>query len=233
MSNIFRVKKRNQNISFFSDDDLISNFVKNSFPSWEKETFDIFDKYLDPNKQFLDIGGWIGTTCIYASRLSSEVVCIEADNVALDMLNKNIKLNECENIKVVPNAIFNEKTNILFGPSTNNINHSRLNDSGCHIKFESNKSEDYLIQTVTLDDVITNYKLNNLSLIKVDIEGGEEYILNDLYHFCSKNKVPLFLSFHYCWWIDKNLSRFNFLNSDTIIQIQKDPLCSILFSFTT
>ena len=67
--------------------------MKNIFSTWEEETFDVFDKYLKKDKQFLDIGAWVGTTALYASRLSSYVVCVEADPVSVKKLQNNINNN--------------------------------------------------------------------------------------------------------------------------------------------
>ena len=49
----------------------------------------------------------------------------------------------------------------------------------------------------------------------IDVEDAikmEEYILNDLYDIHIKNNTPLYISFHYLWWNDKNLNRFIFLS---------------------
>ena len=47
-------------------------------------------KLLDKNKNFIDIGAWVGTTCLYGSLLSNHVYTIEADPIALIDLNKKI-----------------------------------------------------------------------------------------------------------------------------------------------
>ena len=82
-----------------------------------------------------------------------------------------------------------------------------------------------------MKDIIHNYciDISNISLIKVDIEGGEEYILNDLYDIHIKNNTPLYISFHYLWWNDKNLNRFIFLSEQQKKNIIEFPFISLLF----
>lgn len=75
-----------------------------------------------------------------------------------------------------------------------------------------------------------NINYNDISLIKVNIESGEKFILNDLYDIYSKYKVPMYISFHYSWWKDKNLNRFSFLTEEQKSDIIKNPFISLLFS---
>jgi FkbM family methyltransferase len=228
---IIPIKKRDEIIIIKLDNSNNDNFWVNIFPYWKNETFDIFDRYLDKNKQFLDIGAWIGTTCIYASRKSSYVVCVEADPISIKKLHYNIFINECNTkIDIEPSAIYNEKKEIIFGPNSFSET-SSLNDSMSQIKNTITKTDDIFIKTIRLSDIIIKYNLNNLSLIKVDIEGGEEYILNDLYNYGKEYNVALYISFYYSWWNDKNLDRFLFLDSNHKNTIYNNHFISILFDF--
>lgn len=231
-NNYVPIKKRNEIFLIQMDGCINDYFWKEIYPDWENETFDIFDKYLNKEKQFLDIGAWVGVTSLYASRLSSYVVCVEADPVSVKKLQHNINTNLLDtNIDIEHSAIYNECTDIIFGPNKFSST-SQLNDSMSQIKLIKTNDSDLLIKTITLDEIIKKYSLNNLSLIKVDIEGGEEYILNDLLEYSKSNNIPVYISFHYDWWIDKNLDRFVNLQSHHKIQIISNPFCSILFNHT-
>ena len=108
-----------------------------------------------------------------------------------------------------------------------------MNDSTSQIYTEEESSDEfYSIKTVTLQSVIdnNNIKPNDISLIKVDIEGGEEFILNDLYNIHKTYNSPLYVSFHYDWWKDKNLNRFDFLTEHHKNNILNNPFISILFN---
>jgi hypothetical protein len=106
-----------------------------------------------------------------------------------------------------------------------------MNDSTSNLYNDSDKPEEYyLVDTITLESIITNYQINpsEIGLIKVDIEGGEENILNDLNDIYTKYKIPIYVSFHLTWWNDKNLDRFEWLSDTIKNQIQADPFGSIL-----
>jgi FkbM family methyltransferase len=213
-----------------SDQNLL--FWKNIYSNWENETFQVFDKYLSQDKIFIDIGGWIGTTSMYGSRKSKHVYSIEADHKSFDDLTNNLKTNCCENYTLIKKAIFNvDNIKIKFGKNTF-LPNSKMNDSTSQIYSDDTvTNEYYLVETITIENLIKNYEINisEISLIKVDIEGGEENILNDLFDIHIKYNIPLYIRFHYTWWKDKNLDRFSFLSSDIKNKILSYPFISITF----
>jgi len=216
---------------------LISNsirdnlhFWKNMYANWENDTFEIFDTYLNKDKIMIDIGGWIGTTAMYGSRKSKHVYCIEADTLSFNDLSLNMN-NNCidNNYTLINKAIYNEN-NIDIGFGKNKfMPNSKLNDSTSQI-YE-NTDDINTVKTITIDAIINDYNINinDISLIKVDIEGGEEYILNDLYTIYDKCNINLYVSMHYTWWKNKDLHRFTFLTENQIQSIQQNPFVSLLF----
>jgi FkbM family methyltransferase len=225
--------KKNDVVLTLNDDDKDQNlpFWKNIFSSWERETFQVFDQMLHPEKTFIDIGAWIGTTCIYGSKKSKHVFAIEADTRSFADLSKNINLNS-KNITPVNRAIFNVDDQIIHFGKNKFMQNSKLNDSTSQIyTTKDNLHDTYPVKTITISGLIKMYdiRVEDISLIKVDIEGGEENILDDLYSLHKIHSVPLYISFHYSWWSDKNLDRFTFLKSQQKAQIYKNPFVSLLF----
>jgi len=218
------LKINKNNIFFFVENDnsdINLNFWKNNYLNWEKETFEIFDKLLVKSKIFIDIGGWIGTTCIYAAKKSKWAYVVEADTTSFKYLSKNCELNT-NNITLINKAIFNiDNKDISFGKNEY-ISNSTFNESMSQIQIN---------KTITIDTIINTYNidLNNISLIKVDIEGGEENIMNELNNLHKEHKIPIYLSFHYTWWKNKDLDRFIFLSNEQKDKIKKEPFTSILF----
>jgi FkbM family methyltransferase len=208
------------------------SFWKDMYGEWENDTFKVFDKYLSKDKVFIDIGGWIATTSMYGSRKSKHVYTIEADNLAFNDMATNLKANCENNYTLINKAIYNiDNEKINFGKNFNYAT-SRINDSMSQTCPKGvNSNEYYVVETITLDTIIKNYDIDvaNISLIKVDIEGGEENILDELFDMRIKHEVPLYISFHYCWWNDKNLDRFPFLSEQNKKDIIANPFVSILF----
>ena len=71
MANNIVVNKNN--LSFIVEDseelhqDKGYNFWSEKYSSWETGTFKILDTYLSKDKDYLDIGAWVGPTAIYGS----------------------------------------------------------------------------------------------------------------------------------------------------------------------
>ena len=175
------------------------SFWKDNYSSWNNEMFEIFDKYLSNDKIFIDIGGWNGATSIYCSRKSKHIYAIEADISAFNYMKTNLKANCANNYTLINKAIYN-------------IDNAEM-------------------ETITLETIIKNYNIDvsNISLIKVDIKGEEENILDTLYDIHIKYCIPLYISFHYNLWNDKNLDRFHYLSENNKNKIASLPICFILF----
>lgn len=215
-----------------NENNLNLPFWTNIYSQWENESFEIFDKYLSQDKIFIEIGGWIGTSAMYGSRKSKHIYSIEADNQSFNDLKINLKTNCCTNYTLINKAIYNiDNIKIKFGKNIF-LENSRMNDSTSHIYNDDIITNDfYLIDTITLKTIIETYQINTseISLIKVDIEGGEENILNELFDIHIKYNIHLYIRFHYTWWKDKNLDRFEFLQLNIKNKIKEEPFASIFF----
>jgi FkbM family methyltransferase len=232
-NNYFKINKNSEMFLIKNGENV--SFWKDVYENWEIETFNVFDNFLDKNKIFIDIGSWIGTTSMYGSRKSKYVYAIEADNKAFNDLTFNMKTNCVNNYTLINNAIFNvNDIEIKFGKNKF-LNNSKLNDSTSQIYLNENdpnlNDSVYLINTITINKIIEKYNINasEISLIKVDIEGGEENILNDLLNINKLYKIPLYVSFHFDWWSDKDLNRFELLTENQKNEIRYNPFTSILF----
>lgn len=61
--------------------------------NYEPKTFKIFDKFLDEDHSYIDIGAYIGPTVLYACQLAKHCFAIEPDPIACKELKNNIALN--------------------------------------------------------------------------------------------------------------------------------------------
>lgn len=190
-NNFIPIQKRDETFLIQMNDDANDAFWKDIYPTWKNEIFDIFDVYLKKDKQFLDIGAGIGGLSLYASRLSSYVVCVESDPIIAERLQHNIN------------------TNLL--------------DTKFDIEIDYKNS---------VFAVIEKYNLHNLSLINLDIQGDEEYIFDNLLEYCKSVKVPIYITFYYEKWHDKNVDRFLYLNECQKEIINRSLVSSILFDYS-
>ena len=84
-----------------------------------KNTTDIFDRYIDKNTIYIDIGAWIGPTLFYAAQLADKSIAIEADPVAFKRLSENLSINSKEkwytNISLINKVVSRKSGKIKFG----------------------------------------------------------------------------------------------------------------------
>ena len=227
--------KVNKNGEFFLIENDANNpnlaFWRDIYRGWEGDTFSVLDKYLAKNKIFIDIGGWIGTMAMYGSRKSKHVYSIEADKKAHDDMSKNLKTNCIDNYTTINKVIYNiDNIQLKFGKNKF-LPNSKMNDSTSQIYRDGeSSSEYYLAETITLESIIEKYQIDpkEIGIIKVDIEGGEENILHDLKRINKKYNIPIYVSFHYTWWNDSNLDRFDFLSSLQKNKIRAYPFISFI-----
>jgi FkbM family methyltransferase len=195
-------------------------FISN-FGNWESETFACFKQVANKDRICLDIGAFIGMTPIWLCKNFKHVICVEADKLSVKSLEDNLNLSDCKNFTIKHNAFFNKKTQLLFG--SNNFRKCELNESMSQIKFKQTKTDDYYIETIVLSELVSGIDPLEIGLIKMDIEGGEEFVINEVVQYCSDNKIPFLLSFHIDWWTNKNIDSLLKLFSKCIIYSDKDP----------
>jgi hypothetical protein len=97
-NHIFEVKKNKEIFLIDENNYNKSLFWREIFSDWEPDLFYILDKYLNKEKQFLNIGDETGCISLYASRYSNHVVNIEP-NLNTDDYNNLIdlfKMNYCD-----------------------------------------------------------------------------------------------------------------------------------------
>jgi FkbM family methyltransferase len=204
---------------------------------WESNTFTTFLSVKDPNKWALDIGGWIGPTAIWLSQNFKSVVVVEADGVALSALKANLKTSNCNNCLIIDKPIYSESGKQLwFG--TNGFRAGKLGESTSQLRV-AGKATDIPITTISIKDILDEKGREDLAFIKVDIEGGEEFIIPALFEEASEIGSPIWLSFHISWWHDKNIERFkewfrmssNVDANELIKKLEQNPMCDVLFKF--
>jgi len=189
----------------------IQNWYKLYYENWENDTFQLMNQFTNKDKILFDIGSWVGLLSIPYSYHFSKVIAVEADCDAVADFKKIIEANQITNIEIVEKAVFHESDTIVyFGPSNFRTDLPNLNESTSHIKYDQIKNNDYPVRTIRLLDVVSPY-LSSVGFIKIDIEGGEGYLLDDVLHLLQLH-IPVLISFHFPW-IENKSSVYNFSSS--------------------
>lgn len=130
---------------------------------------------LPENPVVVDIGGYIGDFTVYASRyLNAEKVvvyepCIENFRV----LETNLKENDCSNVVSVNRGVSNEKEVTLH---IEHLDHQEIHASNCWYR----DGEARVVPCDTLPDIFRIHTLPRIDLLKIDCEGGEYDIFDNV-----------------------------------------------------
>ncbi len=187
------MKKINKNKKYFfvkdNDNNKFWDMIQNG--KWENNTFIIFDKFIDKDHSYIDIGAWIGPTVLYGCQLAKHCYAIEPDPVAFKILQNNLDLNSRlkNKITLCNNCISDECGDIKFG------NSNKFGNSMSSILFD-NSNNSCIVKSITFDKLIQLNNINDCNFIKMDIEGGETIVLPNIKDYLEKNKPTLYLSLH-------------------------------------
>tara|TARA_B100001063_G_scaffold138607_2_gene129507 strand:+ start:14332 stop:15171 length:840 start_codon:yes stop_codon:yes gene_type:complete len=216
------MKITTNNITFKVDTtksvNVFYNHYQQGLDKWEKDTYCILDLFKNNKGTLIDIGAWIGPISLYSSSLYKKVVAIEADPVAIEALNANIKCNDFKNICLIEKALSNiNNSNITFGgngPLGNSESSMLINEKDfldyegrSSISWKNNNNHKTIVNTINFETLISDLKLdfNEISLIKMDIEGGEKIVVPDLKKNLMLFNIPLFISLHPCYLQKKDI----------------------------
>jgi FkbM family methyltransferase len=167
------------------------NRVENG--DWEPLTYHVFDRFLDAGHSCLDIGAWIGPTCLYAACLARHCYALEPDPVAFAGLRENVALNSELAGRI---TLFQQCLAPTNGPvRVGNRSSPAGGDSMSSLLFASS-DVGWQVQGVSLESFLAQNAIRDCSFIKMDIEGGEFDVLPTLADYLARHRPTLYLSLH-------------------------------------
>ncbi len=169
-------------VIFFND--TVSNEI-NIDGVYEKNQLDTIKPYLNKDT-FLDIGANIGNHTLYFHKFFKNIFSFEPHPLTYKLLEINTKYKS--NIKVFNFGLSDKKKNTkVVIRSVNNISGET---------FQEYDAKGKIIEDVYFKKFDELYNFNNqLSLIKVDVEGNELDVLRSMKKNLLNNQAIIFLEF--------------------------------------
>lgn len=127
----------------------------------------------------LDCGAHIGLATLYFKKLypNARITAFEPNPRSFEILTKNIKQNNLQDVELINTAISDKEGNIDFHVEKDTSNPWGWGDSAVINKWYSKgKSKTIKVKSLRLSSFIKN----KVDLIKLDIEGLEETILKEI-----------------------------------------------------
>jgi FkbM family methyltransferase len=155
--------------------------------TYEIEKQKLFAKTIKPGSVVYDIGGHVGFYTLLSSYLvgqGGQVYAFEPLPRNLEFIYMHLKLNQVRNVDVIPCAVSDsgKSENFLEGP---NSYMGRLSPNG-----------KLIVETVAIDDLCIEGRIQPPDYIKIDVEGAEFIVLKGAKAVLGKYRPLLFIATH-------------------------------------
>jgi len=178
--------------------------LSNSAPYYNNYVeFFVDDKYKEwfSGKQFknaVDVGANVGVFTAYLinKKLAKKITSVECNVDALFDLKRNYEFNE--NVKIIDRALNSTNDQIIFYKSSQNslvsstLHPDRLKQHRGNNSLGNIESK---VDTVTVQDLVND--IGQIDLLKIDIEGGEYSIIENLDTKLFDNISNFFIECHF------------------------------------
>jgi FkbM family methyltransferase len=191
----------------YETEDFISNSIYKHM-CWEPNVTDTFINILKNSNSpiVLDVGCNIGYFSIISSLYSKQVFSFDANINNLNLLNESIGINDIKNIKTIHSCV--SDNNKCFYKISNNY----TTNIGA-LRVEECKKEESNLNTIVIDDFIEKNNIKEITIIKIDIEGGELKCLYGLKKSLEKKIINnIIIEITPLWGISEAESIINILN---------------------
>jgi FkbM family methyltransferase len=157
---------------------------------WESDTVNWLREFLCEGMKVLDIGANIGYFSCYEARIvgnSGKVYAIEPDPRNLELLRKNIQINDLYNVEVFDCVISNRTGIENFYLSKTSSHNSLIPISKTYGEIK--------VKAYTVDDFLKEKGIHSVDAIRMDVEGAEGKVIDGASSTLEKTKV-LFVEIH-------------------------------------
>lgn len=158
--------------------------------TYEAGTLDIIGKCLKKDDIFIDVGANIGLMSIFASRIvrpNGIIYSFEPEPETFMILNKNIAINKIKNIRAYNIGVGERqyKSVIFTNPYAGRGGASLIKP------FNQKDSIKYEIYIEKLDDIIFEYNIKKIRMLKIDVEGWELNVLKGAKFLLQSIEAPI------------------------------------------
>ncbi|MES2239798.1 MAG: FkbM family methyltransferase [Bacteroidota bacterium] len=179
VEDLYSLKLNNNTLLYLRDQNHSDYSVFNQI--FNNEEYKTVASILKYNDQFetkenilIDAGANVGYATVYLQQILNfhKVICIEPSSSNFEILKKNIGLLNCaKDILLFENALASKK-NLNF-----NIENDFRDRKDWSIRTKEDKSGN--IKGITINEIIDNNNLSEITLLKIDIEGSERFIFEE------------------------------------------------------
>lgn len=199
MLNWIPIKKINVNLNgILLSMPLVMDYMIYVKSDWELQEKEFMKKFSKNDGVILDIGSNIGlhTIMLAKENIDSKIISIEASPTIFKLLNQNCSANKLTNVIFYNTAITDQddaEISFYHRESMSTTDKQLLEDwqvPESDIRKETTK-------TITIDMLLKREKVDNVLLLKMDIEGGEVVALDGAKSSLEQKKIQnMMIEYH-------------------------------------
>ncbi len=158
---------------------------------WEPHLFSIFHYYLSRQKNYIDMGAFIGTTVLYGAQLARHCYAVEPNPLSYEYLLKNVALND----------VLRGKVTTYKGCIWNGTGPCKLTapvkpyGSASSIRHKTGPAS-WEVEAITFRKFIDRFHVRDVNFIKMDIEGAEAMVLPTMKDYLREERPTILVSVH-------------------------------------
>jgi FkbM family methyltransferase len=152
-----------------------------------KPVIELINKYNLPMQVMIDAGANVGFTTLYFKNHFSnlKIISLEPSLTVFERLKRNIQINSFKNIILYQKGLWSKSARLKADRTF------RDGEDWAFRIVEAKESEDADIETLSINDIIYENGIDKIDFLKIDIEGSEKEVFNDLNSLNWLNLVQL------------------------------------------
>ena len=191
-------------IDIFIDTHDYSHIGQVADPNWENKIFDYYDKFNFDNLIFVDLGANIGchTLFYYNFKKFDKLIYVEPNLKCVELFRQSLSVQKSfkekqDKILILNNVVGDENGYLDLKVFKNNSGSGSIVDyfgkeSKKNIMLKSQSEfNSFKIESLTISNIFSKIKKNDNIIIKMDIQGAEPRILNQIGDIIDHYNVKL------------------------------------------
>ena len=199
-------------------------FARNKLP--EQAEHEALTEIIKPGVIFVDIGANVGSYSLYVAQKSANtamIIALEPHPRTFQKLRYNLAVNNIDKAITLQMASGPKREKMrLWSDGGSNIGHTSVLKKGT-----SNPKISVEVDVVPLAEIVAETGIDHIDLLKIDIEGFEDQVLNPYFDRTDKSLWPKYLlieTAHRSLWKNDVVSRMKDEGYKTIFQTDENVL---------
>lgn len=164
-------------------------FWKKFAQGWEPDTERIYRELIEPGATIVDIGAWIGSTLMFGLACGAKRIVALEPNPASFQAIRQIQWRDSEHgdaIELLNLGLSDEEGMVTMGVVEGETDTSTSGLAG----------NDFEVKTVCWETLVESKNLDDIDLVKIDIEGAEALLSAALVSLSKRPNQAVHLSVH-------------------------------------